>query len=61
MINSIQNVREMLDAKIITDDKLCTQLARSPRFHSIKFVENDTYVIYMVKPVAKMNRPYAVS
>ena len=50
----------MLDATIVSDSKLMSQMARSPLFHGVKYVSEDMMIVYMVQPVAKMNRPYAV-
>ena len=55
--NTMENVRNHRDIKIVTTDKRRSILASEPNYHSTKYVSKDWLIMEMRKTKVKMNKP----
>ena len=55
--NTMENVRNHRDIKIVTTDKRRSILASEPNYHSIKYISKDLLIMEMKKVEVKMNKP----
>ena len=55
--NTMENVKNHRDIKIVTMDKRRSILASVPNYHSIKYISKDLLIMEMKKIEVKMNKP----
>ena len=55
--NTVENVRNHRDIKLVTSDKRRSILASEPNYHSSKCISKDLMIIEMRKVELKMNKP----
>ena len=55
--NTMENVRNHRDIKVITSNKRRSILASEPNFHSTKYISKDLLIMEMKKVEVKMNKP----
>ena len=55
--NTMGNVRNHRDIKVITSNKRRSILASEPNFHSTKYISKDLLIMEMKKVEVKMNKP----
>ena len=54
---TMENVRNLIDIKIVTTDKRRSILASEPNYHSTKYISKDLLIMEMKKVEVKMNKP----
>ena len=53
----MENMRKLMDAKLVPDGRLFTRLTSKPNFKSFKIFSNDLVAVHMAKTEIKLNKP----